>query len=139
MVWYLEDGFDGAPAGVPPHVDHHGEAELPHLLAERTPLADISTLPPPHYSHYSLKTYFTSNLSFDIIFRTYLVTLYPKYLLSILHPSIQYSASPTLAASSICRPVTSTTTKSSAAGRQKQAKTGRFGLELEETIPLGGK
>ena len=31
----LEDGFDGAPAGVSPHVNHHGEAKLPHILAAK--------------------------------------------------------------------------------------------------------
>lgn len=31
----LEDGLDGAPAGVSPHVNHHGEAKLPHILAAK--------------------------------------------------------------------------------------------------------
>ena len=30
----LQDGLDGAPAGVAPHVNHDAVAELPHLLAE---------------------------------------------------------------------------------------------------------
>ena len=29
----LEDGFDGAPARVAPHVNHHREAKLAHVLA----------------------------------------------------------------------------------------------------------
>ena len=29
----LEDGFDGAPAGVSPHVNHHRESKLTHILA----------------------------------------------------------------------------------------------------------
>ena len=30
---HLEDGFDSAPARVAPHVNHHGEAQLAHILA----------------------------------------------------------------------------------------------------------
>ena len=30
---HLEDGFDSAPAGVAPHVNHDGEAQLAHVLA----------------------------------------------------------------------------------------------------------
>ena len=29
----LEDGLDGAPAGVSPHVNHHRESKLTHILA----------------------------------------------------------------------------------------------------------
>ena len=30
---HLEDRFDSAPARVAPHVNHHGEAQLAHVLA----------------------------------------------------------------------------------------------------------
>ena len=31
---YLEYWFDGGPTGVAPHVDHHCEAQLPHVVTE---------------------------------------------------------------------------------------------------------
>ena len=34
VLQHLQDGLDGAPAGVAPHVNHDAVAELPHLLAE---------------------------------------------------------------------------------------------------------
>ena len=34
VLQHLQDGLDGAPTGVAPHVDHHAVAELTNILAE---------------------------------------------------------------------------------------------------------
>ena len=36
VLEHLQDRLDRAPAGVAPHVNHHSEAQVPNILAEKT-------------------------------------------------------------------------------------------------------
>ena len=47
----LEDGLDSCPAGVAPHVDDDGEAELPDILAENREEFKIQSI---HYRSISI-------------------------------------------------------------------------------------